>query len=483
MKRYQNEGSTVSAGTTPAYGGIAWGSLGVLMAGGFYAIVKLTAWPPLERYFLGHPVAVAATILFSIAVAVLIGKFIQTTVQWNALSSIRDEDLMPAHLHGSTTARWLESHDAGHVARSWLTQLRELPLQTRASHLVRRLEEILTRQSQRGTTKQLSDDLRELSGRDADVAYDSLGLVRIIVWAIPMLGFLGTVIGITQTLGGLDFTDGAAAVDRLKSGLYVAFDTTALGLVLSVVAIFLQFPMERTEQRLLSAIDARIGHLVSSALPSDEASDNQVSLIAELCEGIRVAVAESIESQATVWRQTIDEARNHWQSVHESDTNKIVEAFEDTLKPALRDHAVSLEQSSLRAGDRWEQQWEQWQESMAEHAAVLTTHQASLVDQYTALAETHTRAGELVAMQHSIDSSLQQLSETNAAIDRSITASAGDGMADAMRVLARAVDVLSHRLPTIVKMHQAADLSAPSIDDSITTVSNGGASNTSRRAA
>ena len=82
--------------------------------------------------------------------------------------------------------------------------------------------------AQRGTTRHLADDLRELSGRDADAAHDSLGLVRIIVWAIPMLGFLGTVIGITQTLGGLDFSNGAAAVDNLKSGLYVAFDTTAL---------------------------------------------------------------------------------------------------------------------------------------------------------------------------------------------------------------------------------------------------------------
>ena len=37
------------------------------MAGGFYAVVYATAWAPLQRYFLGHPVAVAATILFCIA--------------------------------------------------------------------------------------------------------------------------------------------------------------------------------------------------------------------------------------------------------------------------------------------------------------------------------------------------------------------------------------------------------------------------------
>ncbi len=161
---------------------------------------------------------------------------------------------------------------------SWRTEIANLQLEVRNSHLVQRLEELLTRQTQRGSSKHLADDLRELSARDADAAHDSLGLVRIIIWAIPMLGFLGTVIGITQTLGGLDFSNGTAAVDSLKGGLYVAFDTTALGLVLSVIAIFLQFPVERGEQRLLAAIDARVGHLVSATLPSDDASDNQTVL-------------------------------------------------------------------------------------------------------------------------------------------------------------------------------------------------------------
>ena len=140
MKRYQTDGSTDSGSGAPL-GGVAWGSLGVLMAGAFYLVVKLTAWPPLERYFLGHPVAVAATLLFSIGAAILLGKFCQTTVQWSMLTSLRDEDLMLSRDSKTTAERWLETHDAGHVARQWLTQIRELPLRTRSSVLVRRLEE------------------------------------------------------------------------------------------------------------------------------------------------------------------------------------------------------------------------------------------------------------------------------------------------------------------------------------------------------
>ncbi len=446
MNRKQNDPSKLSPPSVSSRG-MAWGSLGILLAGALYAVVLVSGWAPLERYFLGHPVAIAATVLFCIAASVLLGKYCQTTVQWNTLAAIRDEDLRPGVADSTLAERWRKNHDAGHVAQNWLTQLRELPTRTRSSLLLRRLEELLTRQSQRGNAKNLSDDLRELSGRDADAAYDSFGLVRIIVWAIPMLGFLGTVIGITQTLGGLDFSDGTAAVDRLKSGLYVAFDTTALGLVLSVVAIFLQFPIERSEQRLLSEIDARVGHLVSESLPSDEPADNQVAMISDLCEGIRIAIATSIECQSNLWRQTIDEAKNHWQSVHESDSNKIAEAFDQTLRPALEEHAAVLDGSARMANDRWEQQWQMWLDATAHQTKLMAVHQESLQNQYESLAQLNERADAVVTIQKAMDANLNQLSETNAAIDRSIQASAGEGMADAMRVLARAVDVLTTRLP------------------------------------
>lgn len=480
-------------------------ALGMVLAGGFYALLGAIDYAPMQRYFLGHPVAIAATVLFWFAVAVLISKWLAVTAQSNQLSTIRDADLLPPTPQDTPAGRWLQKHDAGHVARSWLDELGGLPEQTRNSHLVSRLSELLTRQSQRGTAKHLADDLRELSARDADAAHDSLGLVRIIVWAIPMLGFLGTVIGITQTLGGLDFTNGAAAVENLKSGLYVAFDTTALGLVLSVVAIFLQFPIERSEQRLLAEIDARVGHLISSCLPSDDAADNQTALIADLCQGVQAAVAESLENQARLWRDTIDEAQRHWESVHQQNNNQITEAFEKTLVPALeqhaiaidvasrmagdhlqrqcdrgvellsdaqdlveksnretagvltekletllerslQDHASSLDESAQLSADRLERQWERWQTAMTHHSDTLSSQQLSLLNQYEALVNVHRQAGSLTAMQSSLDQNLLRLAEINASIEHSISAAAGDGMADAMRILARAVDVLSKRL-------------------------------------
>lgn len=474
-----------TSATPPVAGSSVLASLlGMGLVVGFYAIVLTVPWTPLRRYFLGHPVSVAATVLFCFGIALLISKTIGVAAQRQQLDTIRDEDLLPSKADASPAQRWLEQHDAAHVARNWMKELTSLPAGIRDSHLVYRLNELLVRQSQRGTTKHLADDLREVSSRDADAAHDSLGLVRIIVWAIPMLGFLGTVIGITQTLGGLDFSNGTAAVDSLKSGLYVAFDTTALGLVLSVVAIFLQFPTERSEQRLLAAIDARVGYLLSASLPSDEASDNQTALIADLCQGVQAAVAESLENQAKLWRDTIDEAQQQWQGVHETNNNQIADAFENQLLPALYEHAKCLSETSRVTGDHLAQQCDRWQATVTdaqeqlrqsqvattnqivdtieasltsplrEHATTVTQWQASLQSQQEALTdhiehvlETNQQAESIAHLQQSLDSNLQRLAETNVAINRSVTAAAaGDGMADAMRILARAVDVLSARL-------------------------------------
>ena len=57
-----------------------------------------------------------------------------------------------------------------------------------------------------------------------------------------MLGFLGTVVGISGALGGLTVaSDFEAMLSGLRDKLYVAFDTTALALTLSIVLMFAQF--------------------------------------------------------------------------------------------------------------------------------------------------------------------------------------------------------------------------------------------------
>lgn len=423
---------------------------GGALAGAFYTLVYTTSWSPLKRYFAGHPVAVAATVLFCVALAILAVKFWQTMTQWDLLRRADDQTLSPQRGEASPGDAFREQKDAGYVARMWDQQLSKLPRLIAQSRMVIRLREVLMRQSGRGTSKHLADDLRELSARDADSAHESFALIRIIVWAIPMLGFLGTVIGITQTLGGLDFSNGQAAVDNLKSGLYVAFDTTALGLVLSIVAIFLQFPVERSEQQLLAAIDERVGYLTGTHLPGDEIVDNQFEMLAQLCDGVRAAVAESLSNQTKLWRQTIDEAQSYWQQAHEAQSRSFIGAVNETLVPALVNHAEHISDSARQNSermdaqfDRWQSHLSSWQEVILAGAEAMTKQQALMLDQVDQAALVRDQAATVLRLQETLTHNVDLLQQANQQIDDNLAAAAGHGMADAMIVLARAVDVLT----------------------------------------
>jgi len=465
-------GNTSHFGDPP--GGVGEGAVGIAIGLFAAAIFYLLAWafpiPWVERYFLGHPVSVAATILFAIACSILAVKVRRIRSDTKLTNQLRDDDLMfalPDNLQNSE--HWLLRNDAGRVAKLWLRSLGELPQSARRSPLVVRLSELLQRQSGRVSTRHLSDDLREVSSREGDTAYDSLQLIRIIVWAIPMLGFLGTVIGITQTLGGLDFSDGTAAVDRLKSGLYVAFDTTALGLVLSVLAIFLQFPVERSEQRLLAEIDRRVGSMLAAGLPSDDHGDNPAAHIAELCDGIRVAVGQSLASQAELWRTTIDEAHSHWQRVADDNSQRIASALTTSLRPLLEMHTEKLSTTLGSHTSTMKLQLDSHSQTLDRQAAALIDQNARLAEsqdrltlastrlaeQTAGLTETNRRGEQLALLQRSLDSNLLRLSEVNAAIQHGMqvqedarhSTAVSDQLSSAMLVLARAVDVLTKELP------------------------------------
>ncbi|MEL6440955.1 MAG: MotA/TolQ/ExbB proton channel family protein [Cyanobacteria bacterium J06621_8] len=94
----------------------------------------------------------------------------------------------------------------------------------------------------------------------------SYSLPKILVWAIPLLGFIGTVIGISGAVSGFSgFLENSGDVEQIKEGigqvtsnLGVAFDTTLLALFLSVLVMIPLVLVERYESSLLLGIEVFI---------------------------------------------------------------------------------------------------------------------------------------------------------------------------------------------------------------------------------
>lgn len=79
-------------------------------------------------------------------------------------------------------------------------------------------------------------------------------VIRYVVWAIPTLGFIGTVVGISLALayaGAVDVQDPSLLAELTKR-LAVAFNTTLLALVMSAVLVLLQHVVQAKEEGALN---------------------------------------------------------------------------------------------------------------------------------------------------------------------------------------------------------------------------------------
>src|SRR5690606_22689154 len=133
-------------------------------------------------------------------------------------------------------------------------------------------------------------------------AQSSYALVRIIIWAIPILGFLGTVIGITLAIANISPQQLEHSLPQVTAGLGVAFDTTAVALTQSIVLMFGQFLCDRLEGRLLARVDERAPVELSGRFEQAiTGGDPQVAAVRRMAETVLQSIERLMARQAEVW--------------------------------------------------------------------------------------------------------------------------------------------------------------------------------------
>jgi biopolymer transport protein ExbB/TolQ len=77
-----------------------------------------------------------------------------------------------------------------------------------------------------------------------------LSMVRYITWAIPSIGFIGTVRGIGSALGQAHEAM-AGNIAGVTASLGVAFNSTFIALLISMVVMFFMHQLQLSQERLV----------------------------------------------------------------------------------------------------------------------------------------------------------------------------------------------------------------------------------------
>ena len=306
------------------------------------------------------------------------------------------------------------------------------------AHLPRRLREALDLVARTGSADGLEDHLKYLSDIDAARASQGYGLVRFIVWAIPILGFLGTVIGITVAIACLSPTQ-LENISGVVAGLGTAFDTTATALGLSMVLMFLQFVVDRYEQLLLGRVDEAAWTALAGRFQSVGEGESTALAVARLGDVMAQGAGRLIESQEEAWRALERTASQGLQQLVVQGGEAFSRTLATTLDRSLATWAASLASANDQAAAQREDRWTTAAESLATAIHGLERHQGVLGRQAELLAGVVEATRDIATLERTLESNLSLLSATGRFEETLTTLAAAVHLLSA-RTMARGLD-------------------------------------------
>ena len=102
--------------------------------------------------------------------------------------------------------------------------------------------------------RDVSQAVRELADSEADRLDSDLSLVRYIAWAIPSVDFIGTVRGIGEAMTKADQAI-KGDISGVTSSLGLAFNSTFVALLLSIILMFLIHLLQNRQESLILEIE------------------------------------------------------------------------------------------------------------------------------------------------------------------------------------------------------------------------------------
>ena len=134
--------------------------------------------------------------------------------------------------------------------REFARQVQQLPDENKRMLLPRALLNALQRFSSTRNIQDVASSTHTICESEADKLESELSMIRYISWAIPSIGFIGTVRGIGEALAQADkAVQGDIAGVTLSLG--VAFNSTFVALLISIFLMFLVHQLQLLQERLV----------------------------------------------------------------------------------------------------------------------------------------------------------------------------------------------------------------------------------------
>lgn len=401
--------------------------LGAALAAG---ILVLFHYGPLRHSvafrYVEYPVQWIEVLFFCTGLGALLVKFVQLRSENAACAA----DILP---------RWDGKPVPVERAGDLIASLDRQPAPVQDTYLGRRLRAVLDFLCQRRSSTDLDDQLRTQAENDAIAQENSFGLVRFLTWAIPILGFLGTVIGITGAISGVTPEVLEESLDSVTNGLSEAFDSTALALGLTMLLMFVTFLVERQEQAVLELVDRLTERWLGHRFARVHDAGPSAAVVQQTAQALTGAVETVLLKQTEVWAAAVKEPEARAVALLEQIQHKLTTALGEALDQtidAYTQRLAALEERSLAYSTRL----------MTQIADMGAAIQQTGIDQQVALQKVVDRIGQQAELLAQMQKDTGTVTQLQTALQSNLAALAdANAFEEAVHSLTAAVHLLTAR--------------------------------------
>jgi biopolymer transport protein ExbB/TolQ len=151
--------------------------------------------------------------------------------------------------------------------REYSHRLDALPAGERNLIPARTTRRALKRFGETANVQDAADSVHDYCESEAARLDAELAIIRFCVWAIPAVGFVGTVRGIGNALAGAQLAL-RGDTSAVTSGLGVSFNSTFVALVVSIILMFVIHELQLRQERLVLDTESYVDDAVISNLQS-----------------------------------------------------------------------------------------------------------------------------------------------------------------------------------------------------------------------